>query len=202
MLEVVSPASTGDLTLLATVKAELGITGSDQDAVLTQMIHQASAGIARYCGRTTFARETYRQTEWPARAVPEIILDRDIEVSVDSVTLDDVALAGSDWLLDGSRLRRMMQGRPSCWLACSKIVVEYQAGYELLATLPYDLERACIDLVKGLQGARQRDPALRSERVLDLMEVTYFGSAAAGQAGGLPPDVAARLEPHRLYRFA
>lgn len=47
------------LTRLAWVKTHMGITGSDQDTILTQLIPQVSQAIARVCGRD-FATGTHR----------------------------------------------------------------------------------------------------------------------------------------------
>lgn len=199
MLEIVTPALTGDLTLLATVKAELKITGTDEDDFLTDTIHRASAAIAKHCGRTTFGRETYRQTEFLSREVDSIILDQDLDVDVSSVVVDDTLLPSTSWILDGLLVRRLSAGRPSCWSAGSKIVLTYEAGFQLLGTLPYDIEQVCLDLVKDAYRSKDRDRALRSERVLDISEVTFFGSAVNAKSGGLPPDLAARVEDYRLW---
>ena len=56
MLTVVKPASSFDLTVLATVKAELGIADRASDAALAGYIKQASEVVAKFCNRV-FALE-------------------------------------------------------------------------------------------------------------------------------------------------
>ena len=55
-LTVVKPASSFDLTVLATVKAELGIADRASDAALAGYIKQASEVVAKFCNRV-FALE-------------------------------------------------------------------------------------------------------------------------------------------------
>lgn len=198
MLEIISKAVTDDLTELPSIKTELRILTDDDDLYLEDLIHRASAAIAAYCGRTTFGRETYRQAEWTDGPLLQIFLDRDLDIEVSMVTLNGVALPSTDWLLEGRRLRRMLGARPSSWPGGSSIVIEYQAGFHLLATLPRDIEQACITLVKDAYHARDRDRALRSERVLDLSEVSFFGAAINAKTGGLPPDIAAQVDGYVL----
>jgi len=54
-------APTLTLTTIAKVKAELGITVSTYDSLLTELLRQASATVETYCQRI-FARQTYTET--------------------------------------------------------------------------------------------------------------------------------------------
>ncbi|WP_370200209.1 phage head-tail connector protein [Bradyrhizobium elkanii] len=47
MFTVATPAATKALTTLEAVKADLGISGSAEDAYLTEKINQASAAVCR-----------------------------------------------------------------------------------------------------------------------------------------------------------
>jgi hypothetical protein len=200
----VAPAAK-DLTLLATVKTELSITGTTQDAWLTDAIRQASDAIAAFCRRPeSFGRATYAQT-WRAAYSGEcagaLILARDLAPSIVSVVEDGVTLDAADYLLDGSLLRRLSNDSPTEWLA-AKIVVTYQAGYTLLTDLPYDVERSCLDLVVRAQQARGRDPGLRSERILDVIAQSWDTPGGDGFKDGLPRDVAERLSPYIRWAVA
>jgi hypothetical protein len=50
-------------------------------------------------------------------------------------------------------------------------------GYKLLATLPYDLERAANLMIKGSYYAKSRDPSIRSESIPGVMSFDYGSSA-------------------------
>ena len=62
MLEILSPAATGDLTTLAIAKRELGVADAGQDTRIADLIRQASDLVAQWCNRSGFGRETLRQT--------------------------------------------------------------------------------------------------------------------------------------------
>lgn len=57
-------------------------------------------------------------------------------------------------------------------------------------TLPYDIERACITLVKAYYFSRQRDPLVKSENIQDAVQSSYW-------IGALPPEVEGILSLHR-----
>lgn len=198
IVQTVAPAAK-DLTLLATVKTELSITVTAQDAWLTDAIRQASDAIAAFCRRPEgFGRATWAQT-WRAaytgQCVGALILARDLAPAIVSVVEDGATLASTDYLLDGALLRRLSDDAPTEWRA-AKIVVTYQAGYTLLTDLPYDVERCCLDLVVRAHQAKGRDPGLRSERILDVIAQSWDTPGGDGFKDGLPRDVAERLGPY------
>ena len=79
-------------------------------------------------------------------------------------------------------------------------MVDYRAGYVLPGepdrTLPDDIERAAIMLVKAAWFARTRDPLIRSEDVSGVTNTTYW-VGGFGNGGSLPPDVEGLLSKHR-----
>jgi hypothetical protein len=95
-------------------------------------------------------------------------------------------------------------GRPRTWPP-GRIVVVYQAGYALpnddygsnVATLPSDLETACIRLVVGRFRARGRDPMLRSKNQPTIGGEQYWVGATPGQTGPYPNDIMAILNAYR-----
>jgi hypothetical protein len=195
MLSVITPATSSDLTILATLKAELGITGTTQDAYLSTLIAQVSDGCARYCRRTTFGRERVAQTERISTPRDCIVLDRDLAPSIVSVVEDGTTLAAADYEIDGALLYRLESDSRIRW-PVAKIVVTYDAGYTLLTDLPADLERAALDWAKALYSAQGRDPMLRSESADGVGSASYLDPR-----GGLlaaPPQTSSILDHYRV----
>lgn len=162
LLTVITPSDTYDLTILATVKSEFGISDSDtsQDENLTRWIHEASANIAGVCKRV-FAEEILSEVfRRPDCRVDNLILrpNRRPVSSVTSVTEDGVALTTDEYEVDyatGVIYRLDTTGYRMGWYYCyDRITVVYTAGYFLLNDLPYDIERAAIRLVKHFYSAR------------------------------------------------
>lgn len=203
MQTIITPATTFDLTTLAAVKAELGITGSDDDAILADLIRQASGAIATFCGRA-FASEQVRETFRLSAPAPSITLTRWPVTAVHAVTVGGTELAAGIYEADpdtGILARLDGFGLTVLWSAGS-IAVEYTGGYILPGengrTLPHDIERACITLVKAHFAARSRDPMVRSESVPGVLDRSFWVGGFDGAA--VPPDVAGLLNPYRQRR--
>jgi len=195
MLEVITPAVTHDLTVLDTLKSELMVTGTADDAYLDSLIAQVSAACARHCSRTGWGRETLRQTERPAKSLDCIILARDLAPSITSVIEDGTTLAVTDYELDGSLLYRLFADRRTSWTG-SKIVVTYSAGFLTLTDLPYDLERAALEWLKACYANRGNNPLVRSQSAQDVGSVSYHDPRAGLEA--MPPQTAGYLAPWKL----
>lgn len=199
---VTTPAASKDMTVLATVLAELGLTGTDasRDALLAALIKQASAAIVAYC-RRELASETVRddfRTETERRCIEALILDRTPVTALGTVVENGVTLGGADTELDpatGFLYRLDGQDCRIAW-AHAKITVAYTGGFVMLTTLPNDLERACIDLVKHRWFARARDPLVKSVSV-DGVATEGYWVGGVGEGAGLPPDVEALIAPYR-----
>jgi hypothetical protein len=201
-LTVDTAASTHDLTVLSTVKGELGIDAqeSQHDAALASLIRQASGIVATYCNRV-FASEIVTETFWPAQCQPQdcLILSRSPVSAIASVTLDDEVIAASEYRIDaasGLLYRLDASGYPSRWYVGKSAIVAYTAGYQLLDGLPYGIERGTVLLIKEYWSGRGRDPRVKSEDVPGVMSVDYW-VGQIGTPGELPPDVRALLDPHR-----
>lgn len=177
---------TKDLTITDTVFAELGITDptSEQETQMEKYIHQASALIAGHIGRdiaqdavvdhfledenTSYLRLSMR----PATAIASIVEDG---TTLDSSEYELGERDGKVWRLSG--------GERHYWPADVQIAVTYTGGFELLETLPDDIERACIDQVKAKWFEGQRgDPTVRSFNIPDVLQETY--SVAGGDMYG------------------
>jgi hypothetical protein len=194
MLTVTTPATTHDLTVLETVRAELGITDRAEDENLARWITEASRVIAEYCNRV-FARETVSETFRLATRKSDFLLSRYPVVSIASVVENGETLVATDYEFtsDTGVLTRLRGDTPTCWPP-GKIVVTYSAGYGLLTDLPYGIERAAITLVKQYRFANARDPQLRSENIDGIGSAGYFDGL---EADGLSPEVRGLLAEHR-----
>ena len=197
MLTVVTPAVTGDLTVLATVKAELGIQGSAEDAYLSSLICQASGMLAAFCGRPSFGTERLRQVERLERPRDAILLKRNLQPRVLSVAEDGTVLPTSVYELSGALLYRLEADHRVPWVADRKIEITYDSGYDLLTGLPHDLERACLEVIKATYHARARDPLLRSESVEGIGASAWLDPRTGMEA--LPPQAAALAAPYRAW---
>lgn len=218
MLKVITPAVQSNLTELSAVKRDLGIADTDasQDARLTDIIATASDLVTQYLNRDTLGQEILEQTEHCVRGAGPIILARDINVVIESVTVNGVVLAPETYHLDGSLLQPMYAGYgygyggvwasngfavvtpfAGGWLG-RHVVIRYTAGFNLPAGLPRSIEAACKDVIFSLYASGTRDRGIRSETVEGVGSTTYV---ASGSDGALPiaPDRLMALERWR-YR--
>lgn len=194
MLTVTTPSSTYDLTVLKTVKAELEIKNNDRDEKLSELIKQASAIVARHCKRV-FAKETVSETLRRVRA-PHIALQRFPVTAVSSITADGTALAAADYEVDAKRgLVYRLSGTCRIAWCYDEVVIAYTGGYDLLATLDRDLERATIEIVKDLFFSGPRDPRVRSVEVPGVISKTYYIGDFSPD-GPMPPMAVQLLEPY------
>jgi hypothetical protein len=199
ILTVTTAAETQDLTILATVKAEFGITDTSEDAKLATWIKQASGMIAVYCNRV-FGFETVSEAFRLDTGYARLRLARFPIAAITSVTEDGEVLDTSDYEIDSEAglLMRLSEDELWSWPA-TKITVAYSAGYELLDGLPQDIERACITLVRHLRASSTRDPMAKREEIPDVRTVDYW-VGQVGKSGSMPPDVAAILDFYRPVR--
>lgn len=210
-LEVITPASCLDLTVLATAKAELGIPDSDtsQDARIGVLIKQASSIVANYCDQQFGAEEVQEifWTDYPAEWTRSFLLSREPVITIDSVIIDGALIDPSGYrLARGNYLNRLspigILGLGQ-WTWTSEAIIQYTAGYVLLDNLPYGIERAALSLIKEFHFATGGDPHIRSEEVPGVRTVTYdvtsIGDAGRGM---LSPEVTALLAPYKNPVFA
>jgi hypothetical protein len=189
----VVPATDGpnfDLTTLADVKAELDITGTTQDTALSAQITTWSKVIADYCNRV-FAQQHVIETftnsirPQPRERLGELVLSRFPVASINSITVDTVALDATDYEFDAEQ--GMVWRTDGCvWRG--KVAVDYVGGYDLPTDAPAALSRACIELVKVQRFMATRDRTIREVAHGDA-RVAYFGPQGAATGGALPPNV-------------
>ena len=181
------------LTTVATCKTQLDIQSSDtsQDALLERFINSASEQVERYCGRK-FALRSFVEVRDGTRS-NEMLLENWPVVSVTSVHVDTSRAFGAESLLlaseYGVQAPNILRRHDAFWPRGSMVVrVEYTAGY---ATIPADLEDACVMLVEH----RYR---MKNDRRL--------GRTSSGKQGESisytetwPQEVLDLLEPYRNY---
>lgn len=129
------------LTTLNNVKEYLDLsTAVAKDNLLIRLINTASAAIERGCNRKFLSREYTDEVHFLDNYTRRLMVDNFPITAIDSITDDDVALT-ADELAD-------CQNRTSFIYLdterAGEIKVTYTAGY---ATIPDDLEQACIMLV-------------------------------------------------------
>ncbi len=199
-LEVITPATSLDLTVLVTAKEHLGVTGTALDAKIQNWIKQASDAIASHCSRV-FGQETVKETFFVDLDADSLVLERYPIASISSVTVDGVALAGTEHIVDKAKgiLSRVDGDSLKNWTK-GKVEVTYLGGYVLLSGLPYDLEQACLKMVQYAYTQGSRDMAAKRVEVPGVMTVDYW-VGAMGTAGELPPDVATLVAPYVSYRM-
>lgn len=162
----------GRLVALDDLKVELNETGTDKDDYYNAVLIRATTAVEQYCARV-FAVETVSEAFRCARWPQAILLGRFPVSLVASVTIDGDALDQDEYEYDAANgmLWRLSDDARVCWSGV-KIVVAYSAGYE---TIPGPVQDGIFTLVKQAQAARSRDPALRSENILEgLYSYTLF----------------------------
>ena len=202
---VVTAASTYDLTTLAVVKEEVGVTGNDSNTRLQRYLTAASAAIAQYCNRVIPA-ETLQDDFWLQRdrwpriipgGVEKLQLSRWQVASITSVTENAVALVeNTDFRVDktiGQLIRLDDSGYPKLW-PVYPISVVYVGGF---SPIPTDIADAAVRMVRMRWQARNRDPLVRQETVFGVREVQYW-IATGTEAGNMPPDVTDILDNYRV----
>lgn len=199
ILTVTTASTTADLTLLATVKDRLGITVSTYDTRLAQIIKRVSDAIANACNRV-FAEETVKETLFIDKSIEAIILARAPATSITSVVVDGTTVDTDEYTVEeetGKLLRLDTSGNLTTW-SPGKTEITYVGGYELLATLPYDIEEACLVMVSHAWSAGSRDPMAKRIEIPDVQTVDYWVGSVS-DPGQFPSAVETLIAPYRRY---
>lgn len=202
IVSITVPATATALTTLAAVREELGLSDQEDNALVQRMIARASVSVVGFLGRP-LARETVVETFRDVLDLPMLRLSRYPVVSIASVVVDGLTLAGADYELAGERqqLHRLVSDDVVDWTA-RKIVVTYTGGYLLPgqqgANLPGDIEAACLIAIVADYQSRGRDPQLRSETADGIGGQSWLDPDTAAH-GALPWAAAERLQPYRRH---
>lgn len=194
------------LTTVARMESELSITSAS--STLEPLIEEASEEIQQTAGRWFYRNSGH------AESVPGYggrylrVSDHLPIVSVSAITYDGDTVNSSTYDIHDSEAGEIVSDGTWSWTATEStditrdpIVGTEEALYEVTYTggwitpkqdddgvgsrnLPYDIERACIDLVKALYYQRTIDPSVQSKKV-SKGSVTYSGGS--GAMSHLPP---------------
>lgn len=185
-----------DLTTLAALKEQLQMTGTGNDAFLTNLVARASAFIktvTRRCLNQTTLTEYHdgtgddriRLRDWPVGTVTSV--HESMDQAWDASTL----VAASDYIVD-ARLGRIIRKAGVVFQRYPQSVrVIYQAGY---ATIPSDIEMACLELCVS-KWRRRSNEGVQSKNLPD-------GSIVLFSASDINADLRRLLAPHMNYRMA
>jgi len=214
-ITVVEPAADYLLTTRERAKAELGITTTTDDDIISDMIVRASSAIEREC-RRKFGVETVTETldgtgsrllglsRYPIVEVTEVTEDGTVlettEYSVESAE-DGALYRANGWGRTGGLRMWGTEAYSSGYILPGyqdlRYSVTYRAGYLLPSdvnpwilpgtpeNLPGAIEQACLETVKAWFSSRDIDPALASVQVGQL-RVSYRDQAASGVRDALP----------------
>lgn len=190
------------LTTVNRLNAELGL--SDDGTILEPLIEEASAYLQTECGRSFYRASSYAEKvagfggsrlavsdHLPIVSVASIVFsDGDTSTTIDATDyeLEDVAAGfirhnGGGWKWT-ARSNYGITHDPAAGTEEPLYTVTYTGGYitpqqadDGVGTrdLPYDVERAAIDLAKALYWARNRDPGVRGKAV-SRASVQYAGA--------------------------
>jgi hypothetical protein len=219
VVQIVTPAASELLTTLSRVKGELrGVTGADEE-VLKAKIAEASSDVQAAMGYRLPSEdviETFwhddvtalpRVVHWRNQALTTLFLSRTPVSTIASVTVDDVPLDTTDFLVDPKTgtLDRFSSGFPCEWWFCKSVVVTYTGGFVLPGNpgrnLDFGIEGAVVALVADYWASRGRDPTLMSESIPGVRDVRYW-VGAVGDPELLPPRVLASLSQFRRPMYA
>ena len=213
ILATTTPATSTRLTTRDRVFTELNLTDSDgkTGARIDGLIDEASQTIVSYL-RRPLAKATFTETFYMRQLIGSGFGAPIIEVlqlqqwpitTLTSITEDGTALTASDYLSDPDRghIRRLDSSGVLSYWSAFQVVVVYVAGFVLpemgtgASTLPYDIERACVEIVKASWFKRTRDPLVRSEEIYRVIRKDYQ-TAGPGDSG-IPDAAADLLNPYR-----
>lgn len=208
MITVLTPARDKLLTTVRAVKANLDLSQdtADPDELLLNTIREVSDWISNYCNRAFQLEEVEELVA--GDNLPDMLLSRTPLVEVTEVALlgltatDAVQLITDYDIFDreaGIIQRRLgftttnlsnntISFAPSNY-AQKRWRITYSGGYELPnwrdgdRNLPYDLERAAIEIVKTFYLNRKFDTSITSYKIGDT---SVSWRAGAGELSGIP----------------
>lgn len=210
MLQVLTPAVSVLLTMLAAVKSDLGIPEGDtsKDVALNDLIADASDSIQREY--QFFCRQTYRET-LPGYGGNILQLKRTPIVSVSSVLHNSEPI--TDFTIEDKDAGHLYRKLGWCWTASvgwkmtgyvipnsehPEFTVDYVAGYlaadQADSDMPREIQRSARETVVDWFKRLGRASDIQSKSVGDL-SITY----ASGDAANLdiPARAMSRLQKWR-----
>lgn len=192
------------LCSVADVQAYTGQDSANLTALITTLIGNASTLIESICSRV-FEQTTYTETR-NGNGAPMLFLRQGPIISVSSLQIDGVSIPAATspvsygYVFDDRRLylrgnagiSATVKGTPGGYpigfsRGVQNIAVQYIAGY---ATIPADLNQACVELVADMLAKRARID-LKSQSLGQNDTVSY-------NLVDVPPRVKKALRPYAL----
>lgn len=200
---VTDNANSYDLTSLANVKAELGISDTNSDTLLARYITSASLAAEQYCNRAFVVESIQDQFFSDERSslfrngLEKLQLSRWPINDLTSVVENSVTLVeNTDFITDvasGQLVRIDSNGNLRRW-SVLPIVVVYDSGYD---TIPGDIEDAVIRMVTRRFASKGRDPNLKQQNIPGVIEQSWW-IATGTDSGNMSPDISDILDNYRV----
>lgn len=205
------------LTILTTLKQELGISTSTDDTYLEQLINAYSDAVIAYCGRSFHYSAAVVDT-LPGHVSMFLNVKRPPIASITSISFNGSAIDSANFEIHdaGAGLIRFHGG--VIWTAASVPNIErdqspgsernlytvtYAGGYVTpqqagTRSLPYDIEQAVIMACTAAYRNRGADPSIKSESLLSASVAYSEGDSYIG----LSNSIKALLAPYARGYFA
>lgn len=170
------------LTSLDNLKEVLGITDNAQDSLLTNIINRSTDTIESYCNNRRFALTVYANEEYDGTGTQLINARHYPITAMTAYERNDGSVGTTDWnSLQNDFIKYVEDGDgPGQFFYEQGFVrgtknyrFSYTAGY---ATIPYDLEEACLELSVWFYKQRQ-SMGMKSET---LGEYSYTKESFTG----------------------
>lgn len=208
IVTVLNAASSYDLVDLNTVKDELGITDTTNDAKLARWITATSKRFANVCN-IVFPEENiaevfrhrhgYAPMLWgrDGHTGSPLVLSRRPVTLISSVTEDTTTLTTDDYEANpkAALLYRLGGAGRSHWRGRAVTVV-YSAGFY---PIPEDVQDAVLAIMKHKWALNGRDPLLRTFSIEGVGAESYW-VPLSNQASDLPPDLQPVADTIAYYR--
>lgn len=162
------------LATTANLKQYLGISGSEHDSRLAELVSQSQGLIERWA-RRRFDSQTYTAQTIDGSGRPALMLPQYPVVTLSEIRVDAARSFGSETVIASDRYfvesaAGLVHLKSGVWLAGDSVVlVTYTAGYASDA-IPSDLKTACLITAADLwsrsraleQGSWQNEPSVDS----------------------------------------
>ena len=212
-ITVVDAAPNTRLTTIEAVKRNLGITDADQDEPIEDMIQQNSDFITSYTSRV-FARQNVTES-FIGKGLPNVELSITPIISISELKLKEAIVTSENFTINDAEagILQIETGFTSTELAWNTIdravspygvkdwSCTYIGGYTLPSwqttgiprDLPYDLERACIEMTKSTFHNASLDGSIKTYKIGDTSVTWDKSSSASGVNNAGIPTVAANI---------
>jgi hypothetical protein len=189
------------LATLAELKAALGISGTDQDALLTSSLAQANGLIAGYIGADLSDTADRTETLYVPNGATFVNLPVWPVISLTSVTANGEAFTDHSLVKrSGGLFFDYLPGNPT--RLGNEVEVVYSAGF---ATVPEDLKTVCLNIAStiynrgGAVSTATGENELKSLTMFDAMSMSFDSSKSASDTPeGLIGTWAFILDQYRL----